>query len=136
MTNDHIKTEPTSAGLKVYYHIGDGIWGHIKTVKCKYESIIRDLSWIKNYKKILPTKEERLYLEMKYQIYTLKWLNTATREFVLRQDVASVVKIEPRGDVPYYVVVMSEGTEVRVSFAVYTLAVKLGMKIPIIKRLQ
>lgn len=136
MKTDQIKTKPTSAGLKIYYPIGDGMWGHIKTVKCKYEPIIKDLAWIKDYKKILPTKEERLYLEMKYQIWSLDWPNTATKEFVNRQDVASIAKIQPRGDNPYYVVIMSEGTEVRVSIAVYSLAVKLGMVIPEIKRLQ
>lgn len=136
MTNDQIKTESTPAGLKVYYPLGDNQWGHIKTVKCKYEPIIKDLSWVKDFKRILPTKEERLYLEMKYQIWSLDWPNAATKEFVNKQDVVSIAKIQPRGDNPYYVVIMSEGTEVRVSVEVYTLAVKLGMVVPEIKRLQ
>lgn len=131
-----LKTEQTKAGLKIYWRLDkDSEFIHIKTIKCKYEPLITGMDWIKDFKRILPTKEERLYLEMKYQIWNINWANTAQRDFVNKQEVVCVRRIEPRNSAAYYVVVMSEGTEVMCSRIAYTTACNLGIKVESIKRL-
>lgn len=141
MKDNLLTTEKTKAGLKIYYQYDENSpKQHIKTVKCKYEPIVTNLEWIRDYKRILPTREERMYLEMKYQIYSIDWndpdcANLATRDFVNKQEVVCVKEICLRDGSKYYTVVMSEGTEVKVSRVVYTLACKLGVKVQSIKRL-
>ena len=135
--NTNLKTEETKAGLKIYHRYDEtSPWFHIKTVKCKYEPVIVDLNWIRDYKKILPIKEERLYLEMKYQIWSIEWANAGQRELVNKQDVVCIKRIEPRGGTTYFVIVMSGGTEVMCSRAAYTVAVNYGIEVQTVKRLQ
>jgi len=136
MNTNPLKFEQTPAGLKVYYKYDEQCteWLHIKTVKCKYEPVILDLLWIRDYKKILPTPEERMHLEMKYQLYSLEYDNEAQREFINRQEPVCIKKIELRDGSSYHVVVMSEGIEVRCSGAAYTVAVNYGIPVQTVKR--
>lgn len=142
MKDELVTTEVTKAGLKIYYAFDkDSQKQHIKTVKCRYEPIINDLNWVRDYKKILPTAEERMHLEMKYQIYSIDWSdpdcsNLVQRNFVNKMDVVCVKEILMRDGSKYYTILMSDmKTEVRVSKTVYTLACKLGVQVQSIKRL-
>lgn len=136
MKDNLLTTEVTKAGLKIYYRYDENSpKQHIKTVKCKYEPIIINLEWIRDYKRILPTKEERMYLEMKQEIYDIEWDNPAQREYVNWLDVVCVKEVTTRTET-YYTILMSDNkTEVRCSVRLKTHAGKLGIVVQRIKRL-
>lgn len=136
MKDNLLTTEKTKAGLKIYYQFDkDSPKQHIKTVKCKYEPIIINLNWIRDYKKILPTREERIYLEMKQEIYDIPWDNPAQKEYVNRLEVVCVKEVTTRTET-YYTILMSDNkTEVKCSVRLKTLAGKLGIGVQRIKRL-
>lgn len=134
MTTNSFKTEKTSAGLKIYIPF-DESWIHVKTVKTKYESIIKDLSWIRDMKRILPTREEKFFLETKYIIHTTKFENKAIKDYVAQRYVRGVKILHKHRDADQYAMILDNGVEVLCSAALITMARKIGIEVQEVNRL-
>jgi len=130
---DTFKAEKTKAGLKIFIPVNND-WLHIKTVKSKYESIIKDLSWVQTMKTITPSKGEKFTLETQFVISKTKFENKAIRDFVTAHYVVGLKVIHKLRDVDQYAMILENKTEVLCSVALITMGRKIGIEIQEVNR--